>query len=72
MRKAYILLSHCDGRIQLLRKYQKAAVNIVCFRNEGMTIIPVDQMADIEPDTHRTILKLRSEIYHTASLVLGI
>ena len=62
MGKAYILLSHRDGGIQFLRKHQKASIDRVGFRYKGMSLFPVQQMADIIPNTCRTIAQIRSSL----------
>ena len=50
MGKADMILAQRDGGIQFLRENQKASVNRIRLRNEGVPLFPVQKMADVIPD----------------------
>ena len=75
MGKAHMVLPHGDGGIQFPRKHQKAAVNVVGFRDKGMLPAPVYQMADVVPDAHRPVAEIRGALrvqqHHPATVQIG-
>ena len=63
MGEPQVVFPYTDRIIQLPGEHQEGTIYVVCFRNEGMTCIPIDNMVHVIPDAHRATSEVSGTLF---------